>query len=90
MSSEFQLVRVIEKFNKKGDERLLETFIVDEAHWPLLRELFSVPLHDTVMDGYPITFSNKREVEKLLKIKFDLDNYEYFLSSYRDEVDCPK
>ena len=81
---------VITKFNRVGDERLVDEFPMPRAKLSELQDLFGRPRTDPMPECYPIRRKHLTFIESRLGTKLSFDQFDYFLEQRAETAESAK
>ncbi len=84
MKPEKNVVRIITKFQKEGDD-LLDEVELKGIELNVLQSLFNRPLDDPMYLCYPVSKTQAKSLQKYVNEKIDLASYDYFVECYAVE-----
>ncbi|MBI1922625.1 hypothetical protein HYR99_00090 [Candidatus Poribacteria bacterium] len=84
MKPEKNVVRIITKFQKDGDD-LLDEVELKGITLKMLQLLFQRPPEDPMYLCYPVSKTQAKSLQKYVNEKIDLETYDYFVECYAVE-----
>lgn len=84
MKPEKNVVRILTKFQKAGDD-LLDEFELEGVELQELQVLFQEPPDEPMYDCYPVSKTQAKSLQKYVNEKIDVASYDYFVECYAVE-----
>ena len=84
MKSEEEVMRILTKFQKDGDD-LLDEFELNGVELQELRASFQRPADDPMYLCYPVSKVQPQYLQRYVSEKIDVEAYDYFVECYAAE-----